>query len=75
MGVSVSKVHWERIYENKDPTEVSWYQAAPELSLKLIDETGLGRDAPIIDVGGGTGPSPRSTSPQVTPARSSSTPT
>jgi SAM-dependent methyltransferase len=53
MGVSVSKAHWEWIYENKDPTEVSWYQAAPELSLKLIDETGLGREAPIIDVGGG----------------------
>jgi hypothetical protein len=53
MGVSVSKAHWERIHENKDPTEVSWYQAAPELSLKLVGETGLGRDAPIIDVGGG----------------------
>jgi SAM-dependent methyltransferase len=53
MGVSDSKSHWERIYETKDPTEVSWYQATPERSLALIDGIGLDREAPILDVGGG----------------------
>jgi ubiquinone/menaquinone biosynthesis C-methylase UbiE len=34
--------------------EVSWYQTEPTLSLELIHDTGIGKDAPIIDVGGGT---------------------
>jgi SAM-dependent methyltransferase len=47
------KSRWERIYSERDPTRISWYQAHPEYSLNLIGETGAGRDARIIDVGGG----------------------
>lgn len=47
------KAHWERIYTDKVPLEVSWYQRAPTLSLDLIKNMNLARDAPIIDVGGG----------------------
>lgn len=47
------KQHWERVYANKSPLEVSWYQAEPRLSLSLIQRSGIGRDAPLIDVGGG----------------------
>ena len=47
------KAHWETIYAGKAPTEVSWYQASPALSLELIEATGAGKDARIIDVGGG----------------------
>ena len=47
------KAHWERIYKDKLPTEVSWYQTEPELSLALIGRTRVGPTAPIIDVGGG----------------------
>ena len=47
------KAHWERIYKDKLPTEVSWYQTEPELSLALIGRTGVGPTAPVIDVGGG----------------------
>lgn len=48
------KDHWERIYKKHSPTEVGWYQAHPEKSLKLIYNTGEGTDSKIIDVGGGT---------------------
>ena len=47
------KEHWERIYSAKAPVEVSWYQKDPALSLQLIQNCGLAKDAPIIDVGGG----------------------
>ena len=49
----VRKSHWERIYSEKNPTEVSWYQAHPEYSLAMIEATGAGIEAGIIDVGGG----------------------
>jgi len=48
-----TKQHWERIYAERSPTEVSWFQGRPETSLALIEGCGLDRDAPIIDVGGG----------------------
>ena len=48
------KDHWERIYQKHSPTEVGWYQAYPERSLKLIHNTGADTDSSIIDVGGGT---------------------
>ena len=47
------KQHWERVYETKDPTEVSWYQPMPERSIALIRETEVPLQAPLIDVGGG----------------------
>jgi hypothetical protein len=53
MSSTSEKAHWERIYETKDPTEVSWYQPEPERSLALIDQIGFGRRAPILDVVGG----------------------
>ena len=48
------KDHWERVYQKHSPTEVGWYQAYPERSMKLINNTGAGTDSSIIDVGGGT---------------------
>ncbi|UCF58055.1 MAG: class I SAM-dependent methyltransferase [Deltaproteobacteria bacterium] len=48
------KDHWERVYQKLSPAEVGWYQAHPETSLKLINNTGAGTDSGIIDVGGGT---------------------
>jgi SAM-dependent methyltransferase len=49
----MSRDHWERIYRTKDPTQVSWYQPQPRLSLDLIRRVSPDLDAPIIDVGGG----------------------
>ncbi len=48
------KNHWEKVYSEKQPTEVSWYQQHAEYSLELIDSTGIGPSASIIDIGGGT---------------------
>lgn len=48
-----TKPHWEKIYHTKAPDQVSWYQVCPELSLKLIQQTGVNSSASIIDVGGG----------------------
>jgi len=48
------KLHWNRIFETKQPSEVSWYQTYPSLSMKLIKATGMGKGQGVIDVGGGT---------------------
>ncbi len=47
------KTHWEHIYESKAPTQVSWYQLHPSLSLQHIQNTGISKIGHIIDVGGG----------------------
>lgn len=47
------KEHWERVYQTKAATQVSWFQEKAERSLRLIRETGVGPDAAILDVGGG----------------------
>lgn len=47
------KQHWEAVYATKPTDRVSWYQPHAEHSLRLIHDTGLPRDAAIIDVGGG----------------------
>lgn len=47
------KQHWENIYTNKSPQEVSWTQEKPALSLAWIESLSMPKNAPIIDVGGG----------------------
>lgn len=46
--------HWSRIYREKAPEDVSWYQAEPGVSLALIDAAGLPPNGAVFDVGGGT---------------------
>lgn len=48
-----TKEHWEQVYSTKAPTGVSWFQEHARLSLDLISQTGVAKDAGIIDVGGG----------------------
>jgi SAM-dependent methyltransferase len=45
--------HWERIYQEKGPQDVSWTQEVPRPSLNFIEELDLSPEARIIDVGGG----------------------
>jgi 2-polyprenyl-3-methyl-5-hydroxy-6-metoxy-1,4-benzoquinol methylase len=47
------KEHWNKVYENKKATEVSWYEPMPETSLDYITDCKLEKDAAIIDIGGG----------------------
>ena len=48
-----TKAHWEHIYERKAPSQVSWYQTHPQLSLQFIQRTNVPMAGQIIDVGGG----------------------
>ena len=47
------KQHWEKVYQAKKPTEVSWRQDHPAVSLDLIALTDVDFSQKIIDVGGG----------------------
>lgn len=47
------KAHWQNIYQEKSPLEVSWYQREPRLSLELIQRSGIHPGEAVIDVGGG----------------------
>jgi SAM-dependent methyltransferase len=48
-----TREHWDRVYQTKAATEVSWYRAHLETSLGLIEQVAPGRTSAIIDVGGG----------------------
>ena len=37
-----TKTHWERVYSSKRSDEVSWYQANPAPSLRLLEIAGIG---------------------------------
>ena len=54
---STTGVHWETVYQTKALTEVSWFEASADTSLRLIGPrpgpTGTGR---AVDVGAGTSP-------------------
>jgi len=45
--------HWDSAYANHGGESASWYQATPQMSLELFGALGVGRDAGVIDVGGG----------------------
>ena len=47
------KQHWEHVYETKGRDQVSWFREHLDTSLKMIVGTGVGKEAAIIDVGGG----------------------
>jgi 2-polyprenyl-3-methyl-5-hydroxy-6-metoxy-1,4-benzoquinol methylase len=47
------KNHWENVYHENAPDEVSWYQTAHEKSLRLIEQAAPGKNDWIIDVGAG----------------------
>ncbi len=53
MEHTARKTHWEQVYQQKSPLDVSWYQTQPSMSLKLIQATGIEKHQQIIDVGGG----------------------
>ncbi|UJA21529.1 class I SAM-dependent methyltransferase [Thermoleophilia bacterium SCSIO 60948] len=45
--------HWDTVYSQKNPTEVSWYESVPATSLALIEAADLPCHASILDLGGG----------------------
>ncbi len=46
--------HWDDVYARRDASQLSWFEAVPEQSLRFIADSGVAEDAAIIDVGGGT---------------------
>lgn len=49
-----ARAHWEKRYSDHEPSELSWYEVTPQVSLAMIEASGVGLDAAIVDVGGGT---------------------
>lgn len=47
------KDHWEQVYQSNAPDDVSWFQTRPAISLRLIESSGVSKDAGVLDVGGG----------------------
>ncbi len=45
--------HWDAVYTTKAEEQVSWFEPAPEFSLRLIEEAGLSSESRVIDIGGG----------------------
>ena len=48
-----TQTHWDKIYTEKAPDQVSWYRPHLEESLELIEQAGAGSSASIIDIGAG----------------------
>ncbi|HEY8659974.1 MAG TPA: class I SAM-dependent methyltransferase [Hanamia sp.] len=48
-----TKNHWEKVYQTKNPEQVSWTQDIPKTSLDFIHSFNLAKTAKIIDIGGG----------------------
>lgn len=49
----MTKLHWEQVYDTKTPDAVSWFAPHLRESLAYVRRTGIAKQAPIIDVGGG----------------------
>jgi ubiquinone/menaquinone biosynthesis C-methylase UbiE len=45
--------HWDSIYASKGEQDVSWFEASPATSLRLIKDAGLSPETCVLDVGGG----------------------
>lgn len=50
---SVSEAHWDATYGDRGIEGVSWFQAAPTVSVELIHALDVPADAVVVDVGGG----------------------
>ena len=48
-----TKSHWDKIYKEKSPSEVSWTQEVPVTSIKFLEKFNIDKSSPIIDIGGG----------------------
>jgi ubiquinone/menaquinone biosynthesis C-methylase UbiE len=47
------KTHWDSVYKDPEKIRHTWTQHVPELTLTMIDQLNLAKDAAIIDIGGG----------------------
>jgi hypothetical protein len=47
------KQHWDAVFRVKGERGVSWFEALPAVSLRMLEAAGLGPETCVIDVGGG----------------------
>jgi hypothetical protein len=47
------QAHWNSVYTGKGHRDVSWFEAVPHVSLRLMDAAGLNPGTCVLDVGGG----------------------
>lgn len=46
--------HWDRVHGDRPPTDLSWYEPAPNTSLAMLDELGVAPEDPVLDAGAGS---------------------
>ena len=49
----IPEQHWQHVYSAASPQSLSWYEAEPQASLRLIERCRLAADDPILDAGAG----------------------
>ena len=54
-GPHASGSYWDAAYASRPDVELSWYRAAPDVSLQLLDRFAA-RTGSVIDVGAGSAP-------------------
>lgn len=47
--------YWDTVYRRRGAAGVSWFQAAPQMSLSLVDVLGIPRHTAVVDAGAGAG--------------------
>jgi SAM-dependent methyltransferase len=45
--------HWDAIYTTRREQDLSWFETAPVVSMRLIQAAGLSTETCVIDIGGG----------------------
>jgi Methyltransferase domain len=45
--------HWDAVHLAKGEQDASWFEAVPEISLRMLEAAGLSTDSCVLDVGGG----------------------
>jgi SAM-dependent methyltransferase len=45
--------HWESVYATRGLHDVSWFEAVPVTSLRMIEDVGISPATCVLDVGGG----------------------
>ena len=45
--------HWDAVYSTRGEERLSWFEALPSLSLRMMEAAGLSPETCVIDVGGG----------------------
>lgn len=45
--------HWNEVFRNRADGDVSWFEALPATSIRLLETAGLSAETCVLDVGGG----------------------